>query len=215
MTIYEILLVCAGVYLCWRFFRHRFAASEQIAPSPNNDLAVMHGMARKIVDRSEGWEALPVVESNFELEPGEAAHLEAPASLVALQTTKSTTGYHGLAVRIPIAKGVSYRLGAINHDTESQEDWRVVDEGGVSVTNRRIIFHGLRGNTSVRLSKIIRTYGAEEEMVRLDKDTGKPFIVYSPYALVITAMIQRLLADRRDGHESEHVFIDKLVKSAS
>lgn len=115
-------------------------------------------------------------------------------------------------MRIPLARGVNYRAGAITHSTQRDEDWCVIDEGGICITNRRIFFHGTKGNSVVRLSKVIRTYGGETEAVRLDRETGKPFIVSSRYALMITAMVQRLLADQRAGVVSDRFNIDDAAR---
>jgi hypothetical protein len=212
MTFHQFLLCALFLYVCWHLYRKIWPAQTEPAETSERDVEVMSGIASKILNRIDGWEALPVFESNFELEPDEVAHLEAPASLVGLRTVKSTTVYHGPSVRVPIARGVSYRAGAITYSTQRDEDWCVVDKGGVCVTNRRIFFHGMKGNSVVRLSKIIKTYGGEAEAVRLDRENGKPFIIRSPYALMITAIVQRLLADQRDGIVSDRFNIEDAAK---
>lgn len=208
MSLEQLIFFALFAYACWYFYQRVAASRVKAADAPEPDLEVQRGIAQKILTRSDGWESLPVFESNFELEPGEVAHLEVPATLVGLRVTQSTTVYHGATVRLPIAGGVSYRAGAITRSTAHKEDWCLIDEGGLCVTNRRVFFHGIKGNSSLRLNKVIRTYGGEPDVVRLDRDTGKPFVVRSKYALMITAMVQRLLADQREGIVSDHFSID-------
>jgi hypothetical protein len=205
-----LFVVIAGLVAACNYLARRGQAVA--AAEAQDDDRVQQKIAESIQTRTNGWQRLPVFESHFELEPGEVSHFEAPASLVGLRTTQSTTVYHGASVRIPMARGVNYRSGAITRSTQREENWVVVDEGAVCITNRRIFFHGIKGNSVVRLSKIIRTYGGETEAVRLDRENGKPFVIRSQYAMMVTAIVQRLLADQRDGIVSDHFSIDEAAR---
>ena len=205
-----LFVVAIGLLAACNYLVRRGRAVAAV--EAKDDIRIQQKIAESIQKRTDGWERLPVFESHFELEPGEVSHFEAPASLVGLRTTQSTTVYHGASVRIPVARGVSYRAGAITRSTQREEDWVIVDEGAICITNRRIFFHGVKGNSVVRLNKIIRTYGGETEAVRVDRENGKPFVVRSQYALMLTAIVQRLLADQRDGVVSEHFSVEEAAR---
>lgn len=62
-------------------------------------------------------------------------------------------GYGG--PRIRVAKGVSFGLGAFGAKSESHEEIRVIDQGNLLLTNKRLIFSGGKRSTNIQISKIL------------------------------------------------------------
>lgn len=163
------------------------------------ELAVkVQEIARKIRSRSEGWEQLPDLgeKDDLQLEKNEVLHLAGSAILIGLKTRRSPAVYHGLSVRVPIAKGLSYRAGTSSRVGERTEEWSKIEEGGLYLTNRRLLFQGEKRNASVRISKVTRITECGNNVVRLDKETGQPFVFFSKYDALFSATLERLVSDR-------------------
>ncbi len=62
-------------------------------------------------------------------------------------------GYGGPTFRV--AKGVSFRLGAVSAQSESHEELRNIDQGTLVLTNKRLIFIGSKRTTNIDLRKIV------------------------------------------------------------
>jgi len=72
----------------------------------------------------------------------------------AVRTTKG--GYGGPSFRV--AKGVYFRLGAFNARSESHEELREIDNGKLSLTDRRFIFSGDKRTVSIDIKKILSVH---------------------------------------------------------
>jgi ribosomal protein L40E len=62
-------------------------------------------------------------------------------------------GYGGPTFRM--AKGVSFRLGAVSARSESHEELKNIDQGTLVLTNKRLIFIGSKRTTNIDLTKIV------------------------------------------------------------
>ena len=62
-------------------------------------------------------------------------------------------GYAG--PRIRVAKGVSFGLGTFGAKSESHEEIRVIDQGNLLLTNKRLIFSGGKRSTNIQITKIL------------------------------------------------------------
>jgi len=62
-------------------------------------------------------------------------------------------GYSGTSVRV--AKGVSFRVGGMKARSESHEELRIIDQGSLVLTNKRLIFIGSKRTTNIDLRKIV------------------------------------------------------------
>jgi hypothetical protein len=80
-------------------------------------------------------------------------------------------GYGGVAVRIPIAKGVSFRAGG--GKMGMQKSWVFDQPGELHVTTDRIVFNGENKNTSVNFTKVIdMSIVDKQQVLYIDKETG-------------------------------------------
>lgn len=93
---------------------------------------------------------LPTVETNVMLKRGEAAFYFAPSALFETRAVRRSTAGHG---GFRIARGVW--VGGTRGRAESHQEWRRIDDGDLTVTNRRIIFDGRKTNRAVPLDKLL------------------------------------------------------------
>lgn len=66
---------------------------------------------------------------------------------------QSVGGYGGPSFRI--AKGVYWRLGAFKAQSESHEELRTIDQGRFTLTNKRLIFSGVKRTVDINLNKVV------------------------------------------------------------
>jgi hypothetical protein len=67
--------------------------------------------------------------------------------------TTSTGGYGGPSFRV--AKGVYFRVGAFGAQSQSHEELKEVDQGLLTLTNKRLLFTGAKRTSEYNLAKII------------------------------------------------------------
>jgi len=74
-----------------------------------------------------------------------------------LQETRAVRKYSGSGrgVGFRVAKGVYVGAGGRSGTSESHEEWRNIDEGKLTLTNKRVIFDGVKENRVVPLEKIV------------------------------------------------------------
>ncbi|MGB9898549.1 hypothetical protein [Thermanaerothrix sp.] len=102
----------------------------------------------------ERWMVLYEPSSLF-LGPGE--QLQAVLPNIALWEPRSirrSMGIYG-GPSIRVMKGVYLRLGTFSAGGESHEELRAIDQGTLTITNRRIVFSGSTRTVDVSLNKII------------------------------------------------------------
>ncbi|MEO9961960.1 MAG: hypothetical protein ABJ388_16440 [Alphaproteobacteria bacterium] len=120
----------------------------------------------------------PEVGHNLNLQNGEACYWIFSATMYAFRSVRGTVGYHGPVVRIPIAKGLTYRAALYSGAGQTEQELRPVSRGELYLTNKRVIFRGDKKNNSVAISKVLSlTYFYGDDSVRIDKDNGPPIIL--------------------------------------
>lgn len=75
-------------------------------------------------------------------------------SLLEPRAVRKTRGAYG-GPTIRVAKGVSFRLGGVQATSESHEELRNIDQGVLTLTNKRLIFTGKKRTTNINLGKIL------------------------------------------------------------
>ena len=71
----------------------------------------------------------------------------------ASSVTTSSGLYGGPSFRI--TKGVSFRTGAFSSQSQSHDELKQLDRGGLALTNKRLIFSGVLRSSEIALSKIV------------------------------------------------------------
>src|SRR5947208_7654666 len=97
----------------------------------------------------------PEVAAPLALQRKETCHFSCSSTLHEMRTENVRVNYGGAAARIRIMNGVYYRFGSFQAQRVRREVLRQVDSGTLYVTNRRIIFDGMRKNTAIRFSNIL------------------------------------------------------------
>jgi len=70
------------------------------------------------------------------------------------RAVRETTGiYGGPSVRI--TKGLSWRMGGFKAKSESHEELKNIDQGTLTITNKKLVFTGSIKNTSTEFKKIL------------------------------------------------------------
>jgi len=105
--------------------------------------------------------------------------------------------YHGPAVRIPIIKGVSYRIGSISPTRQTEEYQHSFGLGGLCMTNMRLLWVSPAKSISVSLSNIVR-FDPFSDGLRIFKGSGKPLLfVWQGEDPIATVMAQRTIEELR------------------
>jgi len=66
---------------------------------------------------------------------------------------RTTGGYGGPSFRV--AKGVYFRVGGFRAKSESDEELRTIDQGSLTLTNKRLVFSGAKRTINIDLRKIV------------------------------------------------------------
>jgi hypothetical protein len=88
------------------------------------------------------------------LKKDEAALLETPVHLLKEVTDREFQG-GSRGISVPLGGGVRYRAGAVRgHMVAIGTHWAVADEGLLTVTDQRVVYHGGRKTLEFRFSKL-------------------------------------------------------------
>lgn len=90
------------------------------------------------------------ISSSLILNKNEHVLLMEETTLYEPQSVKYSRG-GGAGFRI--AKGIT--IGRYAGTSETRKEWRALDEGSVSLTNKRLIFDGTKENRTIKLDKVI------------------------------------------------------------
>ena len=106
-------------------------------------------------------------------------HLSMVMNNISLQEPRSVrqtrAAYGGPTIRV--AKGVSFRMGGASARSESHEEIKVIDQGSLILTNKRMVFIGSKRTTNIDLKKImaITAYSDGIESQRENKQKAEYF----------------------------------------
>ena len=93
---------------------------------------------------------LPTVSTPLLLEQGEVAFFSESTPLLETRAVRSSRSGH---VGVRVAKGVY--AGSSQGTSSSTQEWTVIDEGQLVITNRRVIFSGGATNRTFKFAKIV------------------------------------------------------------
>jgi hypothetical protein len=93
---------------------------------------------------------LETISTNLFLEKNENAFLEDDVSISETRAVRYSTG-SGAGVRV--MKGVT--VGGYSGKSSSTQEWTVIDHGTLTVTNKKLVFRGIKENRQIPINKII------------------------------------------------------------
>lgn len=108
-----------------------------------------------LVDASNGNVTFADANSPVILKKNEKALLFlSDVALWESRAVRQTRGAYG-GPTFRIAKGVSFKVGSFQSHSESHEELRTIDQGMLTLTNKRLVFTGAKRTTNIDLRKII------------------------------------------------------------
>ncbi len=136
--------------------------------------------------------ALPTIHSSTFLSSGEQVFLEEESKLLETRSVRQTKGVGG---GVRLFKGVS--IGKWASQSESHKEWRTIDTGKITLTNKRIIFDGPKENRVIQLSKIIGvdTLLDSIEISQEARQNSSIFILKNPYIWTVVLRIIKSVPD--------------------
>ncbi|MDR2219218.1 MAG: hypothetical protein LBE24_01405 [Methylobacillus sp.] len=126
----------------------------------------------KLFWRIENTGELPVEACDIALQAGEICHYTTDIDWYEQRKVPKVLAYQGVTGRIKIAKGLYYRLGALQPMSISEDVWQQIDSGCLYITNKRIIFMGVSGNKVIDYKQIL-SFQPYADGIEIDKETGK------------------------------------------
>lgn len=163
------------------------------------DLSAHPEVAGRLAKGEARWEAefgeLPVVDCGMILGRGEVCHWSSEAELLQMKRVTVGLTYGGPSVRIPIMRGLSWRMGSYRGMRHTEDRLVSIDHGTVYITNRRILFNGPLKNLAVKLERIIDLTGYKDG-IGVDQPTGvSPTFVIPGDPVVPYRLLSRLCRD--------------------
>ena len=127
--------------------------------------------ARGFWEEAERRGGLKPVETTLLLKPGEQAYFCERAGLMEPRAVRTGTGNR---VGVRVARGLWVSTGTSTY--ESNDVWKRLDEGMLTITNRRIVFDGGMGTRNLELAKLIsvnpQVDGIEVAVENRDRSLG-------------------------------------------
>lgn len=137
----------------------------------------------------------PTIEAGINLKRGEKCYLSRHVDWYEMRKVRYGVAYAGPTLRVKIAKGLYWRMGAFGGAPISNDELRKIDSGVVYLTNMRILFTGAMKNTAIRLDKII-DINRYSDGVGIQKDTGKsPVLCFKGDIEMFCAVLARAIDD--------------------
>lgn len=121
--------------------------------------AISPDTVHKIDNMHHMWmlESGPItpVAAPFPLQRGEVCAFIGSVNYLKRKTKTITKGYSGVGVSFRVARGVYLRSGRSHPIRSTKEVIELVDSGRLALTNKRLIFIGAKGSSTIQLSKIV------------------------------------------------------------
>lgn len=157
------------------------------------------GVAERLVKGETRWEAefgeLPVVDCDMILGRGEVCHWSSDAEFLQMKRVTVGLSYGGPSLRIPIMRGLSWRMGSYRGMRHTEDQLVSIDHGVVYITSRRVLFNGPLKNLAVKLERVIDISGYKDGFA-IDQPTGvSPTFVIAGDSVVPFRLLSRLCRD--------------------
>ena len=121
--------------------------------------------------------SLPTVGTSLFLNNGEQAVLTEKANYLTLRSIRQSVG-GGMGTRVG---GIG--VAGYSSKSESHKEWRLVDNGNLTLTSQRLVFVGAKENQSIALNKIVSVECALSEIhiSSEGKNSEVSFTVNNPF----------------------------------
>ena len=187
---YSVLPIMISVVLCY-FFNKRYQRNK----NKERDLFINTSNikeAEAFIESVKEKKSLPVISSSVFLTSGECVFLEENSQLMETRSIRQTRGRGG---RVQVWKGLS--VGQWASQSESHKEWRTLDAGKLTLTNKRIIFDGPKENRVIQINKIIGvdTLLDAIEVSQSSRNNSSMFVLRNPYIWTVVLRIVKSVDD--------------------
>jgi hypothetical protein len=142
------------------------------------------------------------IKTDLLLKEGEEAYLEEKATLLEARSVR----YHSTkAVGFRVAREVY--VGIAPGKSESQEEWRAIDEGIIALTNERLIFDGSKEERIIPLRKIISARPLLDS-IEISTENRKKSMLFTVNNPLIWATLIHILVKGGDLEKIEDLKVD-------
>lgn len=128
------------------------------------------------------------------LKKGEECYFSTSATWLQVKKVTQHKGYAGASLGFRVAKGVRFSVGRGIPVKNTYEEMQPLSDGEIYITNKRIIFDGVKKSTNVTYGRLIQLE-LYQNGVEIRKTTGKPdfFEIPEIYAEYISAIAHDVL----------------------
>jgi hypothetical protein len=160
------------------------------------------GVNERLTKGEARWRAefgeLVEVDAGLMLAKGEVCYWTSDAELLQMKRVTVGLTYGGPSLRIPIMKGLSWRMGSYRGMRHTADQLVSIDHGQVAITNQRIIFNGPLKNLVIKLGRIIDLAGYKDGFT-VDQPTGiSPTFIIPGDPVVPFRLITRLSREAQE-----------------
>lgn len=192
-----------------RRFLDEILADGQITPAESIDLKRVQKMlqtdfsnrSQEILEAQKMWivcnAPLEAVEAPLMMKRGEVCFDFDTVGAFEIRTRTKSISYGGPSLRVPIAKGLSFRIGHSRIAQHKEEHQHSFGSGQLCVTNKRLLWSGTNRTFSIPYEKIV-DLDPYTDGITIFKDTGKPLSFdYGRKNKVLSALILRVADEHR------------------
>jgi hypothetical protein len=181
----------------------------QITPDEAKDLDKVRTMlqadyssrSREIEEARKMWMVcnapLEQIDAPLMMKRGEVCYGWDVVSAFEIRTRTKAISYGGPSLRVPIAKGLSFRIGHSRIARQKEEHQHSFGTGDLCVTNKRLIWSGPNRTFNIPYGKIVNI-DPFNDGITIHKDTGKPLSFdYRSKNKTLSALILRVADECR------------------
>lgn len=137
----------------------------------------------------------PTVEVDINLQKNEKCYAIRDIDWLETRRVRERVKFSGLSMRIPLGKGLSYRIGDYDVTPIYRDVLTTIDSGRLYLTNKRIVFIGENKSSSINLSKVLN-FTPYLDGIEIVKGSGKNPVFSFDHGIKIFAMfLHRALRD--------------------
>lgn len=177
-----VILIAVGVVV---LIGLAFGVSLSSARRKREHKAQLFAEARQFVENIQHCKSLPVAATHLILKSGEVAFYSAAC---ALYETRAVRQFTSGSTGVRIAKGV-YIGGTKGYSTSTQE-WTQIDNGILTVTNKRLVFDGGKADRAIALAKVLSVNSGLSGVEVSVENRQKSMVFGVPNPLIAAAIIR-------------------------
>lgn len=152
----------------------------------------LHDEVAEYVDSVRASKRLPTVKTDVFLKEGELAFLSEPSRLM---ETRAVRYGGGRGMRVRVMKGVS--IGGFSGKSESHQEWRTLDSGSITLTNKRLIFNGSKENRVIALDAIL-SMDSMRDVVSISLENRAKEVSFAVQNSLIWSAVLQILKSGKD-----------------